>query len=71
MRIVKSLFRRGVRQLNKWRLISPELTSRLLYFNVFGRFPDIDNPKDLNEKILAQAFRGDTSQWVSLRISMP
>lgn len=66
MRIVKSLFRRGVRQLNKWRLISPELTSRLLYFNVFGRFPDIDNPKDLNEKILAQAFRGDTSGWSEL-----
>lgn len=63
MRILSSICRRTVRQLGKWRMISPELTSVLLYRIAIGRFPNLDDPRDMNEKILALSLRGDTSRW--------
>lgn len=38
----------------------------LRYRYKFGHWPDISNPVDLNEKILALMFRTDTSEWTRL-----
>lgn len=62
-RMASSLWRRTVRQLGKWRVLSPRLTSVCLYRIAVGRMPDLDNPRDMNEKILALSFRTDTSRW--------
>lgn len=63
MKLFNSICRRAVRQLGKWRMISPRRTSVLLYRIAIGRSPDLDNPRDMNEKILALSFGSDTSRW--------
>ncbi len=63
MKLFNSICRRAVRQLGKWRMISPKRTSVLLYRIAIGRSPDLDNPRDMNEKILALSFGSDTSRW--------
>ena len=37
--------------------------AQMRYFKVFGRFLDLKNPKDLNEKIHWLSLFSDTSQW--------
>ena len=66
MRILKSVARRLVRQLAKWGLLPPRLTSVLLYRIILGKYPNIDNPGDMNEVILHLLFNGDTSGWSEL-----
>lgn len=42
------------------------LTSRLLYRIEIGYFPDLRNPRDLNEVTLAMQFGTDTRRWSEL-----
>ena len=65
-RIVRSLSRRFVRQMGKWRVFPPLLTSRLLYRIKIGRFPDMRNPRDLNDVVMALQFGTDTRLWSEL-----
>lgn len=43
--------------------LNPRLEARRCYKTVFGREPDLDNPKDLIEKIYWLQFNTDTSLW--------
>lgn len=45
---------------------SPVNLVRLRYFAKFKRFPDLDNPRDLNEKILWLKLFSDVSRWIEL-----
>lgn len=65
-RIPKALLRRSVRFLASKKLITPRTAARWLHFEALGRFPDLRNPRDLNEKILWMEFHSDTSQWPRL-----
>lgn len=66
MRILNSLARRTVRQLGKWRLLSPVKCSILLHRIILGRYPDITGHKDMNEVILYLTHRTDISAWPRL-----
>lgn len=66
MNILKSISRRAVRQLGKWRLLSPETTARYLSRIILDVNPDLDNPSDMNEVILFLSLRTDTSEWPGL-----
>lgn len=44
----------------------PVAVVKIRYLLRFGRFPDLKNPRDLNEKILVLKLYGDTSQWTRL-----
>ncbi|MCM1521001.1 MAG: hypothetical protein NC098_09465 [Lachnoclostridium sp.] len=66
MKILRSISRRLVRQLAKYRIISPETAALWLYRIVVGRKADMANPKDLNEKILWLEFNTDTTKWSEL-----
>lgn len=65
-RIARKVSLRLVRRAALWRLISPLATSRLLYRITLGRWPDLRDPRDMNEKILAMMFGSDTSRWSEL-----
>lgn len=47
-------------------IFTPKQISIIRYFLKFGRLPDIDNPKDINEKILWLTFNTDTTKWTEL-----
>lgn len=49
--------------MSKYRLISPLNASRLLYRFVIGRFPNLENPHDLNEKVIYLTHFSDTERW--------
>lgn len=49
-----------------WGRISPVSIVKLRYYARFHRFPNLRNPKDLNEKILWLKLYSDTSKWVNL-----
>lgn len=66
MNPVKSIARRSVRFLASLRLLSPKMTAILLHRIQLGRWPDLHNPKDLNEKIMWLEFNTDTSLWSRL-----
>lgn len=66
MNPVKSIARRSVRFLASLRLLSPKMTAILLHRIQLGRWPDLHNPKDLNEKIMWLEFNTDTSPWSRL-----
>ena len=41
----------------------PETMAQMRYYKEFGRFLDLKNPKDLNEKIHWLSLYSDTSEW--------
>ena len=43
--------------------ISPKLISQIMYYHTFGKFPNLKNPQDANEKIQWMKFYSDTSIW--------
>ena len=49
---------------SKSRIISDESYNKLLFFIMFGRIPDFDNPKTFNEFICARKVRLD-EYWLS------
>jgi len=52
--------------LARLHLVSPLGIAKLKYFEMLHRWPDFDNPKDLNEKINWLKFNSDISSWASL-----
>ena len=44
----------------------PTTVVRTRYFLRFKKFPNLKNPKNLNEKILHQKLYSDTSRWTVL-----
>lgn len=62
----RSIARRITRTLASIGWIAPLTAARILYRIKLGRWPDIDNPKDLNEKILRLEFCTDTAIWTRL-----
>lgn len=66
MNLFRKGLRRGVRFLAAQRIIPPKLDLWLLHVIELGRIPDINHPKDLNEKLMWLAFNSDTSQWSKL-----
>ena len=66
MRIVRSILRRMVRMLASKKVISARQAAVWLHYERLGRFPNVDNPRDLNEKILWLEFNSDTSLWPML-----
>lgn len=46
--------------------ISPELLTKIRYFFRFKKFLNLDNPKNLNEKIQWLKLRSDISEWSRL-----
>ena len=50
----------------KMHILKPIHVAKLKYYYKFRRFPDFDNPKDLNEKMNWMKFYGDTSRWADL-----
>lgn len=65
-----NIFKRGLRRCvqiaARKRIFSARTAACLLHRIEIGRFPDIDNPRDLNEKILWLEFNTDTSEWTRL-----
>lgn len=61
-----SIARRLTRSLAASGLISPLSAARLLHRIQIGRWPDLMNPADLNEKIMRLEFFTDTSDWTLL-----
>ena len=49
---------------SKSRLMNDEAYNKLLFFIMFGRIPDFDNPKTFNEFICARKVRLD-EYWLS------
>ncbi len=47
-------------------LLKPIQVARLKYFYKFHKWPNYENPQNLNEKINWIKFYGDTSQWADL-----
>jgi hypothetical protein len=45
---------------------NPKLLIQIRYFLVFHKFPDLKNPKNLNEKILYLKLFTDTTKWTDL-----
>lgn len=43
--------------------ISPKLISVIMYYHTFGKWPNLKNPQDANEKIQWMKFFSDTSSW--------
>ena len=48
------------------RLLKPIQVARLKYYYKFHKWPNFENPHDLNEKINWLKFYGDTSKWADL-----
>ena len=48
------------------RLLKPIQVARLKHFYKFHKFPNYENPIDINEKINWVKFYGDTSRWPDL-----
>lgn len=44
----------------------PEFLVKMRYYAYFRRFPDLKNPKDMNEKVLYMKLFTDTSRWTEL-----
>lgn len=44
----------------------PKLWTLLLYKHAYGYYPNLSNPRDLNEWIIRLMLRSDTSQWTKL-----
>lgn len=55
-----------IKALGTAHILSPRRLASLRYRLKFHRWPNIDHPSDLNEKILALMFRTDTSEWTRL-----
>lgn len=66
MSLIRSFLRRLTRQLASLHLLSPRKTARLLHEIQLGRRADLDNPRDLNEKIMWLEFNTDTTRWSEL-----
>ena len=45
---------------------NPVLLIKIRYFLLFRKFPNLEDPKDLNEKILYLKLFTDTSKWTDL-----
>lgn len=58
--------RRSVQILAGRGLLTPLATAKLLHLAECRRWPDIRNPRDLNEKIMHMEFFSDTSEWTRL-----
>lgn len=55
-----------VELLCKLHLLTPIKVARLKYYYKFHKWPNFENPHDLNEKINWLKFYGDTSKWADL-----
>lgn len=55
-----------VELLCKLHLLTPIKVARLRYYYKFHKWPNFENPHDLNEKINWLKFYGDTSKWADL-----
>lgn len=63
MKIMKSIIREI---LNRICACSPVITVKIRYFLRFKHFPNLNNPQDLNEKILYLKLYSDTTEWTRL-----
>lgn len=66
MNPIKSIARRTVRELARQGLLTARTASVLLHRIALGRFPNLKDPRDLNEKIMWMEFNTDTSCWSEL-----
>ena len=57
---------RAIKVLQSCHLLPPRRLAALRYYFKFRHWPNIDEPEDLNEKIMALMFRTDTSEWTRL-----
>lgn len=55
-----------IRSLCKLNLLKPIQVARLKYFYKLHKWPNFEQPKDLNEKMNWVKFYGDTSRWADL-----
>lgn len=46
--------------------LTPKLWSLLLYKHIYGYFPNLSKPRDLNEWIIRLMLKEDTSEWTRL-----
>lgn len=58
--------RRSVQILAERGLLKPLTTARLLHLAECRRWPDLRDPRDMNEKIMYLEFFSDTSEWPRL-----
>lgn len=63
---VRSILRRSVREAARQGLLSAPIAARLLFRIELGRFPDLKNPRDFNEKVMWLEFNTDTTRWSEL-----
>lgn len=63
---VKGLFWPLIKLCEYWGTYYPASLVKIRYFFRFGRFPNLKNPQDLNEKILWLKLYSDTSEWSKL-----
>lgn len=61
-----SILRRSVRTLASADIISPPKAAEWLYFAELGKWPRVENPVDLNEKLIWLQFNTDTTVWSRL-----
>ena len=66
MNPVKSILRRSVREAARQGLLPAPIAARLLFRIALGRFPDLKNPRDFNEKVMWLEFNTDTTRWSEL-----
>ena len=48
------------------KLLPDTFTCKLLYYRKFKKWPNLNNPQDINEKMMWLLFNSDTSEWTNL-----
>lgn len=66
MNIFRKALRRIVKSLAYYGVISSRRASVWLYAVELHRFPDLTNPRDLNEKVIWLEYNTDTTRWSHL-----
>ena len=65
-----NIFRKGLRRLvnilGEYRISPPLLTICMLHLIERGYFPNLSNPKELQEKLIWLSYNSDTSKWSQL-----
>lgn len=56
----------AVKVAEKCHLVTPRIISSVRHYCKFKRWPDIDHPRTINEKVLYLLFNTDTSEWTRL-----
>lgn len=64
--MLKRIANNTIKYLQKFKIIPSRQICVARYKRKFHRLPDLNNPKDINEKILWLEFNTDTSKWSQL-----